>query len=125
MVSIVKVDRDNITRIEGNVIDLDGYYFKLFKKAELLENFDFYEVVSKIAEIAAKTKELYIFSYDTLSFLFMKRYGRKRYKLFLSNFIRSLRIIECVTGSKIALLRYSEYIKNDPGTLDDYKKDCF
>ncbi len=125
MVSIIKIERENINRLNGRVIDLDGYYYKLYRDGELYSSFDFLETINHILSSLLEAGELYIISYDTLSFMFMKKYGRRRYKIFFSNFLRAIRILECSAKVNAIFIRYSEPVKNDPGNFEDYKKDCF
>jgi hypothetical protein len=125
MVSIIKIERESLSPLKGRALDLDGYYYKLYKNGKLLASFDLIEIINSLVDSLLESKELYIISYDTLSFIFMKKYGRRRYKLFLSNFLRAIRVLECSTNVKAIFIRYSAPMKNDPGNLEDYSKDCY
>ncbi len=125
MVSIIKIERENLNRLNGKVLDLDGYYYKLYKDCELYSSFDFLETINRIIDALLEAGKLYIISYDTLTFMFMKRYGRRRYKIFFSNFLRAIRILECSAKVNAIFVRYSEPVKNDPANLDDYKNNCY
>ncbi len=125
MVSIIKIEKENINRLNGRVLDLDGYYYKLFKDGELYLSFDFKKTIDHVIDDILEARELYIISYDTLSFMFMKMYGRRRYKIFLSNFLRALRVLECSTKVNVIFIRYSELVKNDPASIEDYTTNCY
>ncbi|MGC9209224.1 MAG: hypothetical protein ACP5GH_05205 [Nitrososphaeria archaeon] len=124
MVSIIFTDRDRLSRINGSVIDLDGLYHRSFKDGIVLNSFDLLSLVEDLLRLAAG-RSVHVFSYDTIMFMFMKRYGRRRYKLYFSNFIRSLRVLECVTGANVVLYRYMQKLRNDPGSLEDYSRPCY
>ncbi|MGC8569201.1 MAG: hypothetical protein ACP5LW_04280 [Nitrososphaeria archaeon] len=124
MVSIIFTDRDRLSRINGSVIDLDGLYHRNFKDGIVLNSFDLLSLVEDLLRLASG-RSVHVFSYDTVMFMFMKRYGRRRYKLYFSNFIRSLRVLECVTGANVVLYRYTQKLRNDPGSLEDYSRPCY
>ncbi len=124
MVSIIFADRDRLTRINGSVIDLDGLYYRNFNDGIVLVSFDLLSLVEDLLKLAAG-RSVHIFSYDTLMFMFVKRYGRRRYKLYFSNFLRSLRVLECVTGANVVLYRYVQQLRNDPGSVEDYNRPCY
>ncbi len=125
MVTIIKLERENVNHLNGRVLDLDGYYYKLYKDSELLSSFDFIQTINFILGALLNAGELYILSYDTLSFMFMKKYGRRRYKVYFSNFLRAIRVLECSAKVRAIFIRYSEPIKNDPGNLEDYSEECW
>lgn len=116
MVRIVRAE--GLGRIEATVIDMDGRYTRIFGNAKRLFLFDPQALLEGLIEaVASESGDVYVFSYETIAAVMMERFGRG-YKTKMANFLRIMRALECASGVRIYLVRFSEKtLRNDPEDL--------
>lgn len=116
MVRILRVNE--LSRVEATVIDMDGRYTRAFGSAKRLFIFDPQALLEGLIEaVARESGDVYVFSYETIAAVMMERFGRG-YKTKMANFLRIMRALECASGVRIYLVRFSEKaIRNDPEDL--------